>query len=396
MRLKFIFVLLALYCNDLIAQSYQVGRASLTFIDSTRNNRNIPAEIYYPADMAGNNVPISIGDSNRFPVLSFGHGFLMSWDAYQNIWDALVPEGYIIAFPKTETGFAPSHIEFGKDIAFLLSEIEKLGNDSSSFLYSRVDTMNCVMGHSMGGGAAFLAAQSGPSVKTIVTFAPAETNPSAITAAEHLNIPSLIFAGSNDCVTPPSTNQIPMHEALQSDCKTFISITGGSHCQMADNNFICSIGEGTCMPPPAISRAQQHMIINRYLLPWLNFQLKDDCSSGNQFDSIINSDSSVSVMKSCNLCNINSTIENSSAFNIDIFPNPFQDTIFVQCGNCNNSKVEVVLRSLSGTKLYLQTFSNVHSDDILNLGISQDTTKGMYLIEVTVDGIHCSKKVIRQ
>ncbi|MBK7966630.1 MAG: hypothetical protein IPK10_16055 [Bacteroidetes bacterium] len=153
------------------------------------------------------------------------------------------------------------------------------------------------MGHSMGGGAAFLAAQFDPSIKTIATLAAAETNPSAIQAAASLSIPSLIIAGGNDCVTPPPANQVPMYDSLQSSCKTYVSINGGSHCQMADNNFLCSIGEATCTPQPTITRAEQHVVISNYLIPWLKYELKSDCASGAQFDSLITTDTSIVFQK---------------------------------------------------------------------------------------------------
>ncbi len=396
MKLNFIVIILIFACNNLFSQSFQVGHTSITFIDSSRNNRSIPAEIYYPGDIAGNDVPITTANNHTFPVLSFGHGFLMTWDAYQNIWDAVVPEGFIIVFPKTETGFTPSHSEFGKDIAFLLSAMAALGEDNSSFLFNRVDSMNCAMGHSMGGGAAFLAAQFSASVKTLVTFAPAETNPSAIQAAGGLHIPSLIIAGGNDCVTPPVTNQIPMYDALQSACKSYISINGGSHCQMADNNFLCSFGEGTCSPPPTITRSEQHTIINRYLLPWLNFQLKGDCFSGAQFDSLIVRDSVIAFQKSCELCNTTSINENNSLIRVDIFPNPFHDSIYIQCSIFANSEVGIDLYLLDGTKIDTQTFSNVQPDEKLKLSVNQHLTAGVYLLKMNIDGQKIVRKIVKE
>lgn len=126
------------------AQPFLIGKRTLTFNDPSRNNRSIPAEIYYPANTAGTNVPVAGNAGDVFPVLVFGHGFVMSWDAYENIWNALVPEGYIMAFPKTETGFAPSHTEFAKDIAFLVTALQDEGQNSSSPFYQKIDSTSCV------------------------------------------------------------------------------------------------------------------------------------------------------------------------------------------------------------------------------------------------------------
>jgi len=88
---------------------YQIGHTTLTFNDPTRNGgfgsgggpgRQIQTEVYYPTFIAGENTPVATFP--EFPVIVFGHGFAMGWDAYQNIWEHLVPQGYIMAFVRTE------------------------------------------------------------------------------------------------------------------------------------------------------------------------------------------------------------------------------------------------------------------------------------------------------
>jgi len=51
---------------------------TVTFVDSSRSNRQINTEIYYPAKSAGNNTPIATG---VFPLITFGHGFVMAVSA---------------------------------------------------------------------------------------------------------------------------------------------------------------------------------------------------------------------------------------------------------------------------------------------------------------------------
>jgi len=106
-----------------IAQPFQTGHTSVTFTDPARNNRSIATEIYYPADVSGNNVPVTTAVQDRFPVLIFGHGFTMTWSAYENIWTALAPQGFILAFPKTEGSLFPSHSAFGTDLAFVATQM---------------------------------------------------------------------------------------------------------------------------------------------------------------------------------------------------------------------------------------------------------------------------------
>lgn len=361
------------FAVQLAAQPFQVGHITLTFTDPARNNRNVPCEIYYPADAAGDNVPLAAGGGS-FPVISFGHGFVMSWEAYKNVWEAAVPEGFILVFPKTETGFSPSHLDFGLDLAFVIGQVQALGQNINSIFHNRVAATSCVMGHSMGGGASFLAAQSNPSITAVANLAPAETSTSAIQAASAILVPALVFAGSNDCVTPPATHQLPLFNALSSACKTYVSITGGSHCQMANSNIFCNIGEMTCTPPPAISREEQHQVIRRYLLPWLRFQLKGDCTAGAVFDSTIVADAAITYQRTCELCPATRTGEAAPVPATAVFPNPFSTELNVTVSG--GQPAEFLLYGPAGSLVLQQNFRDSLSLDTRRLG------SGVYFYEI--------------
>jgi len=90
-----ILFILFLQFSTLLHAQYFIGNYSKVFQDSTRSNRNVPTEIYYPSISAGNNTQVAF---EQFPIIIFGHGFLMSFSAYQNLWDEFVPRGYIIVF----------------------------------------------------------------------------------------------------------------------------------------------------------------------------------------------------------------------------------------------------------------------------------------------------------
>ena len=282
MSKKIVLFFAVLLSLTIKAQTYSVGHTQITYTDPARAGRSIQTEIYYPAATAGTGVPLSAG---TYPIIVFGHGFVMAWDAYQNIWDDLVLQGYIVAFPRTEGSISPSHAEFGKDLKFLVSKLQsESSTNAASLFYNHINTKSAIMGHSMGGGSAFLAAESNLNITTMVTFAAANTTPSSITAAQNVTVPSLLFAGENDCVAPPITQQIPMYDSLASACKTFISIKGGAHCEFANNNFNCSFGQSTCTPTPTITRAQQQDAVSDLLKLWLGYYLKDNCNSWNVFN----------------------------------------------------------------------------------------------------------------
>jgi len=328
------------------SQPYQVGHKQKTFADPSRSNRNITTEIYYPSDAAGNNVPIAPG---QFPVIVFGHGFVMTWSAYENVWNAIVPQGYILVFLTTETSFSPSHLDFGKDIAFLVGAMKSEGANSSSFYYGVIAPQSAVMGHSMGGGAAFLSVQYDNTITVLATLAAAVTNPSSISAAQNITIPSLVIAGANDCVAPPAQHQIPMYDSLSSVCKTFVSITGGSHCQFADYNLYCSVGEGSCSPKPTITRLEQQTATFSLLIPWLNYFLKGRTESGTQFQALISAGTGISSLQNCSLISTG-IVDKPLEVNISVRPNPFSASVIIKTSiELNDATLQVY--NASGQKI---------------------------------------------
>jgi pimeloyl-ACP methyl ester carboxylesterase len=267
-----------------VALAYEIGHTSATYIDPARENRQVGVEIYYPATVAGDDVPVAPPPAGGFPPIAFGHGYMMAYDDYDYVWTALVPAGFILALPRTEGGLFPSHDAFGKDLAFLVRKIQQEGENPASAFYGAVATTCAVMGHSMGGGASVLAAAEDPAITALANLAAAETSPSAIVAAAGITAPVLMFAGSNDCVAPPSQHQIPIYQALGSDCKALVTITGASHCQFAEYDYLCGLGEGGCSPP-GLTREAQHAIVVRLLRPWLDFVLREDGSAWAEYQA---------------------------------------------------------------------------------------------------------------
>lgn len=296
--MKSIFVIAAtliqLYCYS----QYQIGHSTLTFNDPSRSGgfgsgggpgRQIQTEIYYPSYTAGENT--AVATFPNFPVIVFGHGFAMGWDAYANIWQHLAPQGYILAFVRTEGSLipAPSHGDFGDDLALVATKMLALNGAAGSPFNGKVKQKVVIMGHSMGGGATMLAAENNTSIAGIVGLAPAETNPSAVSVCGNINVPALIFSGSNDGVTPPIDNHLPMYQGLASSCKSYVSITGGAHCYFANSNFNCDFGESTSSQGISITRAQQQQKTFQILDPWLNYVLNTDCYALADFQaSLIN------------------------------------------------------------------------------------------------------------
>ena len=290
-----ILFILFLQFSTLLHAQYFIGNYNEEFLDLSRSNRTIPVEIYYPSISEGLNTQVAFG---QFPIIIFGHGFLMSFSSYQNFWEEFVPRGYIIVFPRTEEGLVNDHQEFGWDLQFLVTKMQEEGVNSNSPIFGAVDNNTALMGHSMGGGAAFLAADSlaqnqNVQLKTIIGLAPTESysnGVSSISSALNVNIPSLILSGSQDGVAPPDEHHLPMYNNISSSYKTFISILGGAHCYFGEPNFFCDFGEATASSGISISREDQQNITFDFVNLWLDYTLKESCEQYNAFqDSVLNS-----------------------------------------------------------------------------------------------------------
>lgn len=348
---------------------FQVGHTTFTFNDPARSGgfgsgggpgRQIQTEIYYPAATAGDNVPVSAG---QHPVIVFGHGFAMAWDAYTNIWEKMVEEGYILAFPRTEGGLvpAPSHDNFGKDLALVSTKMLAFNTTSGSLFNGKLNGNVGIMGHSMGGGASFLAGQNNTSIKTVVGLAPAQTNPEASVAAANVTVPVLILSGSSDGVTPPADHHQLIYNNLGSSCKYFLSVLGGGHCYFANSNFNCDFGETTSSTGITLDRAEQQEIMFDYILPWFDFYLKEECAAWSSFISPQASDARIAPTSSCN-------------YSLPVAP------VITQNGtNLTSSVTSNIQWYKDGAILTGETNANVS----LNYG------NGSYTVVVT-DGIGCS------
>lgn len=372
---------------DLVSQN--IGKLSINFRDASRtggfsingaasfpaggSGRNIGTEIYYPATTNGNNTPIISGD---YPIIVFGHGFAMTWDAYQNIWENLVPRGYIVAFPRTEGGLlpAPSHGDFGADLALVEVLLQQMGTTSGNILFGNVSPNGAIIGHSMGGGATFIAGanNTSPTLKTVVGLAPAETNPSAIAAAANVTVDVLVLSGSTDGVTAPNTNHLPIYNAANSACKYFFSLIGGGHCRFANSNFNCEFGESTSGGAGALSRAQVHSITNSILNPWFDFKLKGSCTAWTTFQGVITASANIAVTQNCNY---------------DVIPN-VSITPIGTASNCQGGSITLEYSPLNPN----YTYQWANQSGIINGQTTSPfitSTAGQYYVEAT-SSFNCS------
>ena len=370
----YILTLLVMFSITCRSQNYPVGHRTITFTDSSRGNRPVPSELYYPGVTAGENVSTAAG---VFPVIVFGHGFQMAYDSYLYFRDAMVPGGYILVFPKTETSLSPNHAEYGADLAFVVVQMKTEGADPASPFYQHVDSTSAVMGHSMGGGASFLGCRNNVVPTTMVTWAAAETSPSAIAAATGVTIPALVFSADLDCVAPPATNQVPMYDSLASGCKVFINIKGGGHCYFADASFICSLGELGCQSF-TITREQQHDATLDFTKLYLAYYLKKQSAAWAVFNDSLNSSPRITFMKSCTTTQVQPGMIPADS---RVFPNPTGDVTNLE-GSCSGKEpIFVEISDMYGKQVHACRFMPVGNRYRLVLGM-KSWSSGIYFAAI--------------
>jgi hypothetical protein len=167
-----------------------------------------------------------------------------------------------------------------------------------------------------------------------------------------------------------------MYDSLNSACKSFVSITGGNHCQFAGFNLNCSFGQSTCSPQASISEADQQNLVFTFLLPWLNFYLKNDCNAGPLFQNLISAGNGITSQQNCSLACLPAGNAEHFANNLLSFPNPSSDRLFFKTTNKAAGKI-CFLTDASGRTILQQKVET--ENNVLNL---EKLSDGIYFLHL--------------
>ncbi len=244
----------------------------------TQREVNITAVLFYPAVLGG--IGSAIVDQ-KYPLIVFAHGYQQKYSDYHDVWETLVPQGYVMAFITTQQGITIDTDEYAKDITFLLKNLK--ADSVDSIIQGHITDKSALMGHSTGGGSIYLSHNTSPQADTIVSLAALGkvygtiTGSNAIDIAANLTIPSLILSGENDCITPVLEQQQPLYNNLSSLAKDMQIINGGDHCGFSDS-FNCPIAEtvscGLAGQGDTISEDAQIELALKHISDWLAIYLK--------------------------------------------------------------------------------------------------------------------------
>lgn len=310
-----------LFWSDALHAQFQMGTSQMTLVDAGRNNRSLPLNVYYPSSTGGSNATCADG---VFPYVVIAHGFSMQPTNYVYLSEHLAANGYIVLALGTETGFFPSHENYGLDIAYVANHFIEENTTAGSLFESHVDASCAAIGHSMGGGATFLAAsQAGVALNCIIGMAAAETTPSAISASAQIQIPVMVLSGTTDAVTAPESNHVPMYNGAASTCKVLQHIVNGSHCGFADDGNLCFLGEPAFA---GLDYTTQRDIAQAMTLDWLDFHLKGIHAAWNDISTFDDTQSNTETEISC----VVSVEEDAESLSWSVYPNPASTNISIE------------------------------------------------------------------
>ena len=218
--------------------------------------------------------PATAGLVERSAIYAFGHGYLSPIGPYQSTLEHLASWGITVVAPRSGAGLLPSHEAFGADLVAALDAVAAAAA-ADDWEGLPVDaTARAVGGHSMGGGAAVLAAAMDPSIRTVATLSAADTRPSAVEAATTVEVPMLLVAASEDGITPVEDHQRPIFEAANGPTQLRV-IEGGGHCGYLDQAGLIGLVCGR----PTLDAETQRALGRAALTAWLRGEAMADAAA---------------------------------------------------------------------------------------------------------------------
>ena len=215
-----------------------------TVHDPARPARHVAAAAIGPAEPVG-----------PCPLLVLGHATMTPWTHYRYLAEPLAAAGWLVLLPDTENGLVADQAALAADMLLLADLARERPGDLPADLPAVAGPW-ALLGHSLGGGAAVLAAANGDPA-ALVALAPQErARPSMLARAGDVTAPALVVSGELDCITPPDAHHAPLHEALGAAPRAHAVLTGGGHCAFATPCEPCTGAESGCPPDLAVAEHQ--------------------------------------------------------------------------------------------------------------------------------------------
>ncbi len=227
------------------------------------------ATVFYPAVAPGGQGAALDRSAAPYPALVFGHGYLANPTLYSETLGRLAVDGFVVIAPETRRTLLPSHSQFADDMRASLTWLVGESESSASLFTNaiRAGTFGAA-GHSMGGGAALLAASRDSRISVVSTFAAANTRPSSLGVVGRIRGNVQFISGSDDQIASLADHQRPLFQRVKA-AKQLVVLKGGSHCAFLDEDPpLCDSG--------AMDRDEQLALSRALMTDWFALHLQGD------------------------------------------------------------------------------------------------------------------------
>lgn len=187
--------------------------------------------------------PSSAPPPGGWPVVGFGHGFVQRPWRYASLLRGLAAAGCLVVSPDSQTHPLPRHERLAADL-WRAVDWARAGHPQAAA------RRGVIAGHSMGAGAALLAATHRGDLDGVALLAPLDTRPSLRPHAGSIAVPVLVVVGTDDTVVPPARSRV-LADAVAGS--RWVELDGGGHCGFLDSSFPRGYACGT----PRLPRAEQ-------------------------------------------------------------------------------------------------------------------------------------------
>lgn len=200
--------------------------------------------VYYPLDET----------KHKYAVIAVVPGYTGYQSSLAWVGPKLASHGFVVIVIDTfTTGDQPD--SRAKQAEAALQQVLQLSASKSSPVFGKADKHRlAIMGHSMGGGAALIAAREHPKLlKAALAFTPWSTDRKFDT----VSVPTMLIGCERDAIAPNNVHSNPIYDSLPGSLhKAHVELKGQSHfCPQLPGNY---------------------PLMGRYTIAWMKRFLDDD------------------------------------------------------------------------------------------------------------------------
>ncbi len=204
------------------------------------------ATVYYPAN-----------GTETYGLVALAPGFIGSQPVYAPLAQRMASHGFVVINLDTLNILDQPELR-AKALAGALKQVTNLVITGKSAFTAKVDiSRQAVVGHSMGGGGALLAATADPALKAAVPITPWNVSTRDFSKDQ---VPTLVLSCEKDFIAPNAQHSYPFYNGLSADLpRAQVEVGGADH--------LC---------PTTLAKAAYQTAVSKAVIAWLKRFVDED------------------------------------------------------------------------------------------------------------------------